>query len=125
MHVAAYVLAGHLAMEGDLEGAAKEFDLFSSLTGTDPSAFRAYLAARADPARRPEAVAAFQGSGFYGPVQGADLLADLGESDAVLNLLEQAARSRSPYLPWMNAMPQLEGLRSNSRFQSILAWVGF
>ncbi len=45
MHPAAYVLAGYLAMEGDLEGAAEEFDRFSSLTGTNPAVFRNYLAA--------------------------------------------------------------------------------
>ncbi len=70
-------------------------------------------------------VASFQDAGFYGPVQGAELLAYLGETDASLSLLEQAAQARSPYLPWVNAMPEFDGLRSDSRFQSILAWVGF
>ncbi|MFH1765822.1 MAG: hypothetical protein ABIF09_16660 [Gemmatimonadota bacterium] len=125
MHPAAYILAGHLAMEGDLEGAAEEFDRFSSLTGTNPSVFRAYLAALADSTNRADAVAAFQDAGFFGPIQGAELLAYLGETDASLSLLEQAAQARSPYLPWVNALPEFEGLRSNSRFQSILAWVGF
>ncbi|MCJ7626786.1 MAG: hypothetical protein MUO50_00215 [Longimicrobiales bacterium] len=125
MHPAAYLLAGHLAMEGDLEGAAEEFDRFSSLTGTNPSVFRDYLAALAGSTNRADVVASFQDAGFYGPVQGAELLAYLGETDASLSLLERAVQARSPYLPWVNAMPEFEGLRSDSRFQSILAWVGF
>jgi len=124
MYPAAYVLAGYLAFEGDFQGAAEEFDRFSSLTGTDPSPFRTYLAALADPSERPEAVAAFQESGFFGPVQGAELLAHLGETDAALALLERSARARSPYLPWVNAMPQFQGIRSDLRFQGVLAWVG-
>ena len=124
MRSAAYFLAGHLAMEGDYEGAAEEFDRFSSLTGVDASVFRSYLAALADPSKRPEAVAAFQEAGFYGPIQGAELLAHLGETDAALSLLEGSAQSRSPFLPWVNAMPQFEGIRSDPRFQGVLAWVG-
>ena len=94
------------------------------MTGTDASAFRTYLDALSDPSKRPETVAAFQESGFYGPVQGAELLAHLGETDAALALLERSARSRSPYLPWVNAMPQFQGIRSDPRFQGVLAWVG-
>jgi TolB-like protein len=125
MHPASYVLAGELAMEGDLEGAAEEFDRFSSLTGVDPSPFRAYLAALSDPSKKPEAVAALQGEAFYGSIQGAELLAQLGEYDAALTVLERAAQARSPYLPWVNAMPQFTELRSDPRFQGVLAWVGF
>jgi tetratricopeptide (TPR) repeat protein len=124
MHPAAYVLAGHLAFEGDFQGAAEEFDRFSSMTGSDPSPFRSYLAALADPSERPEAVAAFQESAFYGPAQGAELLAHLGETDAALALLERLARARSPNLPWVNAMPQFQRIRSDPRFQGVLAWVG-
>jgi TolB-like protein/tetratricopeptide (TPR) repeat protein len=124
MHPAAYVLAGHLAFEGDFQGAAEEFDRFSSMTGSDPSPFRSYLAALADPSERPEAVAAFQESAFYGPAQGAELLAHLGETDAALALLERLARARSPDLPWVNAMPQFQRIRSDPRFQGVLAWVG-
>jgi TolB-like protein len=125
MHPAAYVLAGSLAREGDLGAARRAFDQFSSLTGTDPAVFQGYLAALSDPARAGDAVAAFQDAGFYGPVQGAELLAHLGENDAALDLLERAARDRSPYLPWVNAMPGFDGLRADPRFQGVLAWVGF
>lgn len=124
MHSAAYFLASHLAMEGDYEGAAEEFDRYSSLTGADASVSRSYLAALADPSKRPEAVAAFHEAGFYGPIQGAELLAHLGETDAALSLLEGSAQSRSPFLPWVNALPQFEGIRSDLRFQGVLAWVG-
>jgi TolB-like protein len=125
MYPASYVLAGVLAMEGDLEGAAEEFDRFSSLTGADPSPFRAYLAALSDPSKTPEAVVALQREAFFGPVQGAELLSHLGEYDAALTLLERGAQARSPYLPWVNAMPQYERLRTDPRFQGVLAWIGF
>jgi TolB-like protein/tetratricopeptide (TPR) repeat protein len=125
MHSAAYILAGYLAMEGDLKGSAEEFDRFSQLTGTDPAFFRTYLAALRDPSKSGETVAALQGAGFYGSVQGAQLLAHLGEVDAALTLLERAVGARSPYLPWVNALPQFEGFRSNPRFHGILVWVGF
>ncbi len=123
IHPAAYVLGGLLAMQGDLEGAGRAFARFSSLTGTDGSVFRAYLAAVGDPSRRPEAVAMLRSPSFFGPVQGAELLAHLGEHEASLALLEAAVQARSPYLPWVNAMPQYDGIRQNPRFQSILAWI--
>jgi adenylate cyclase len=125
MHPVAYVLGVHLAQIGDLEGARAAFDRFAALTGGDPSVYRAYLAAVSDPAKRPQALVALQKPGFFGPVQGAELLAQLGEYDASLALLERSVQSRSPYLPWANAMPQFDGMRSDTRFQSILAWVRF
>ena len=124
VHSAAYILAGSLAMEGDLEGAAEEFERFSSLTGTDPAGFQSYLAALRDPSKSRDAVVALQGPGFYGSVQGAQLLAHLGEVDAAFTLLERAVGAKSPYLPWVNALPQFEGLRSDPRFHGILAWLG-
>ena len=123
MHPAAYVLAGSLAFGGDLDGAREMFDRFSALTGTDPSVYRAYLAALSDPARRPEAVAALKGSSFFGSVQGAELLAHLGETEEALSALERSVQARSPYLPWINTMPQFESIRSDPRFQAILAWI--
>jgi TolB-like protein/tetratricopeptide (TPR) repeat protein len=125
MHPVAYVLGGLLAMEGDVEGAGEAFDRFAALTGSDRSVHRAYLAAVTDPSKRPQALAALQQPGFFGLLQGAELLAHLGENDAALALLERAVQERSPYLPWINALPQYDGIRSDPRFQSILAWVTF
>ena len=109
--------------EGDYEGAAAMFDRFAQITGTDPTAFHTYLAALRDPSQRPAAVEALQARGFYGAMQGSELLAHLGETDAALAALERAARERSPYLPWVNALPQFDTLRSDPRFQTILAWM--
>jgi TolB-like protein/tetratricopeptide (TPR) repeat protein len=125
MHPVAYLLGEHLAMTGDMDGAGAAFDRFADLTDGDPSIYRAYLAALSDPSQRPQAIAALQGPAFFGPVQRASLLAHLGEYDASLTLLEEAVQSRSPYLPWANAMPEFEGIRSDTRFQSILAWIRF
>jgi tetratricopeptide (TPR) repeat protein len=125
MHPVAYLLGEHLAMTGDMEEAGAAFDRFAELTDGDSSVYRAYLAAVSDPSRRPQALTALQEPAFFGPVQRAALLAHLGDYDASLALLEEAVQSRSPYLPWVNAMPEFQGMRSDTRFQSILAWVRF
>ncbi|MGD8362867.1 MAG: tetratricopeptide repeat protein [Gemmatimonadota bacterium] len=125
MHPVAYLLGEHLAMTGNVDEAGAAFDRFAELTGADPSVYRAYLAAVSDPSQRSQALTALQEPAFFGPVQRAALLAHLGDYDASLTLLEEAVRSRSPYLPWANAMPEFQGMRSDSRFQSILAWVRF
>ncbi|UCC84255.1 MAG: tetratricopeptide repeat protein [Gemmatimonadota bacterium] len=124
MYTAAYLLAIFCAMEGDYNGAAEMFERFAQLTDSDPAAFHAYLAALSDPSQRPAAVEALQNIGFYGAMQGSELLAHLGETDAALAALERAVRERSPYLPWANALPQFDTLRSNPRFQAIIAWMG-
>ena len=125
MHPAAFLLGTLLALEGDLEGAAEEFDRFSTLTGGDPGPFRAYLSALSDPATTPQAVSALEGATFFGPTQSAALLAHLGQTEAALTELEEAARARSPYFLWANALPHFSGLRMDPRFQGILAWAGF
>ncbi len=56
-------------------------------------------------------------------MHGSELLAHLGEADAALAALEEAVQERSPYLPWVNALPQFDPLRSDPRFQAILAWM--
>jgi hypothetical protein len=56
-------------------------------------------------------------------MHGSELLAHLGATDAALAALERAAQQRSPYLPWVNALPQFDTLRSDPRFQAILAWM--
>lgn len=125
MHPAAFLLGTLLALEGDLEGAAGEFDRFATLTGDDPGPFRAYLAALSDPGKIPDAVSALGEATFFGPTESAALLAHLGETEAALTQLEEAARSRSPYFLWANALPQFSGMRMDPRFQGILAWAGF
>ncbi|MGD2217187.1 MAG: tetratricopeptide repeat protein, partial [Gemmatimonadales bacterium] len=122
-YTAAYLLASFCAMEGDYEGAAALFELFAELTNSDPTVFHTYLAALRDPSQRPAAVEALQALGFYGEIHGSELLAHLGATDAALAALERAAQERSPYLPWVNALPQFEKMRSDPRFQAILAWM--
>ncbi len=125
MHPAAFLLATLLALDGDLEGASTEFDRFSSLTGGDAAPFHAYLSAVADPKEAQDAVSALQGGSFFGPTEEAALLAHLGETEAALARLEEAARSRSPYFLWANALPHFSELRSDPRFQGVLAWAGY
>jgi serine/threonine-protein kinase len=123
LYTAAYLLGGFYALEGDYEAAAAMFERFAQLTGTDPTVFHTYLAALRDPNQRPAAVAALQPLDFFGAMHGSELLAHLGATDAALAALERAARDRSPYLPWVNALPQFDTLRSDPRFQAILAWM--
>jgi hypothetical protein len=124
MHPAAFLLGTLLALEGDLDGASAEFHRFSTLTGGDPDPFRAYLSALSNPGENAQAVAALEGASFFGPTEAAALLAHLGETDAALAKLEEAARSRSPYFLWANALPHFSDLRKDPRFQGILAWAG-
>jgi tetratricopeptide (TPR) repeat protein len=125
LHSAAFLLGALLALEGDVDGAASEFQRFSELTGSDPVPFEAYLSALADPALVPIAVSGLQDASFFGPTQGAALLAHLGETEASMALLETAAQTRSSYLIWANALPHFDGMRELPGFRSILAWVGF
>jgi hypothetical protein len=99
------------------------FEYFAQLTGTDPAIFHDYLAALRDPSQRPAAVEALQALDYFGAMHGSELLAHLGATDAALAALERAAQQRSPYLPWVNALPQFDTLRSDPRFQAILAWM--
>jgi serine/threonine-protein kinase len=123
LYTAAYLLGGFYALEGDYEAAAAMFEYFAQLTGTDPAIFHDYLAALRDPSQRPAAVEALQALDYFGAMHGSELLAHLGATDAALAALERAAQQRSPYLPWVNALPQFDTLRSDPRFQAILAWM--
>jgi TolB-like protein/Tfp pilus assembly protein PilF len=123
MHEAVYILASYCALEGDYEGAAAMFERFARITDSDPAIFHTFLAALRDPSQRPAAVEALQSLDFYGAMFGSDLMTQLGAVDAALAALEQAARDRSPYLPWVNALPQYDMLRSDTRFRAILAWM--
>lgn len=122
---AAFALGSELAMQGRWADAAEAFARFSKLTGGDASVYNAYLAALSNPSRREGAVQALTHSKACGPMRAAALLAHLGETDAALAALERAVRDRSPDLPWVNALPQYEALRSDPRTQSILAWIRF
>jgi len=44
----------------------------------------------------------------------------LGDSDKVINLLDQAYSDHNPLLVWLKVMPEFDGLRLDPRFQDIL-----
>jgi tetratricopeptide (TPR) repeat protein len=118
-------LAKSYVLVGDYAAAAPLFDRLAELTGTDPKAYRAYLAALSDPAEMSAAVAALRSTDVFGDVGNADFLADLGQFDEALALLEQAYEARHPYVPWINALPHYERLRSDPRFQDLLRRMNF
>jgi len=116
-------LAFAYVLNGDYTAAARQFDRFAELTGTDPQAYRAYLAALEDPAEIPAAVTALQAPGLLVPALtggGAVFLAHLGQADEALVALEQLYEERDPRLPMINGHPLYEGLRSDARFQDLM-----
>ncbi len=119
------MLAAAYVLKGDYAAAAPVYDRVAELTGTDPEAYRAYLAALSDPAKMPEAVKALQVPNVVGTAGRALYLAHLGQIDETLAALEEAYETREPYLPWVNSEPRFEGLRSDPRFQDLLRRMNF
>jgi TolB-like protein len=121
-------LAFAYVLKGDYAAAASQFDRFAELTGTDPVAYRAYLAALSDPAEMPAAVRALQATSLFVPglnAGGSAFLAHLGQFDEALAVLERAYETREPRLPWVNGHPLYAGLRSDPRFQDLLRRMNF
>ncbi len=119
------VLAFTYIAKGDYESAAASFDRLAAVHGSDPEVYRAYLTAVADSTRVPAAVEALRTSRVYGLIAETEYLASLGQLEETLAALEQAYEERQPYLPWVNAAPQYEEMRSDPRFQSFLRKIGF
>ncbi|UCC83219.1 MAG: hypothetical protein JSW46_20080 [Gemmatimonadota bacterium] len=115
-------------LKGDYAAAGPQLDRFAQVTGTDPEAYRAYLAALSDPREIPAAVRALQSPDlvFAGLTAGGSaFLAQLGQVDETLGLLEQAYEARDPRLPWLNGHPMFESLWSDPRFQDLLRRLNF
>jgi tetratricopeptide (TPR) repeat protein len=53
------------------------------------------------------------------------IYAGLGDLDRAFDLLEQACKERSGFLPFINVEPAVDCLRDDSRFQNLLRRVGF
>jgi len=120
-----YDLANVHVLRGDYANAAPLFDRLAELTGSDPEAYRAYLAALSDPAKIPAAVTALQAPNVFSTTAPSEYLAHLGRYDEALAALEQEYEARKPRLPWVNGHPMYEGLRSDPRFQDLLRRMNF
>jgi len=48
----------------------------------------------------------------------------LGEKEQALAALERGAEQRDPWMPWLKAHPEWDGLRAEPRFQTVLRKVG-
>ena len=115
-------------LNGEPAAAAPLFQRFAELTGSDPEAFRAYLAALSDPAKIPAAVTALQAPGLSVPALiagGSGFLAHLGQFDEAMAVLEQYYEARGPLRPWVNTHPLFEEMRSDPRFQDLLRRMNF
>ena len=51
--------------------------------------------------------------------------ARLGEADLAMEWLDRAYRLRDPFIPFLNATPMFDPLRSDPRFQDLLRRIGF
>ena len=120
-----YDLAMAYVLRGDYANAAPLFDRLAELTGSDPEAYRAYLAALSDPAKIPAAVTALQAPNIFSTTAPSEYLAHLGRYEEALAALEQEYEARKPRLPWINVHPMYEGLRSDPRFQDLLRRMNF
>jgi tetratricopeptide (TPR) repeat protein len=52
------------------------------------------------------------------------MLVHLGENDAALKLLREQVELRTVWVAWMNVDPELDGLRSDARFQELIRATG-
>jgi hypothetical protein len=59
------------------------------------------------------------------PLRKGHILAGLGRVDEDFELFEEAYRIRSPQLVLWNGFPQLDYLRSDPRFHSLMRRIGF
>jgi TolB-like protein len=119
-----YLLAFHHVRNGDYGRAAAAFDRTAELRGSDPEVYRAYLAALSDSTRVQTAVDALTSSPVFGTIGAAEYLANLNRVDEALAALEIAYEAGNPYLPWANAMPEFDAMRSDPRMVAFLAKLG-
>ena len=61
---------------------------------------------------------------YTSPFLTAIIYMGLGEKDQALEQLEKAYEDRSDYLPFLNAEPAFDSLRSDPRFQDLLRRMG-
>lgn len=62
---------------------------------------------------------------YVSPYTQALIYAGLGENDLAFESLERAYEDRNDFMVWLKVDPELDGLRSDSRFTDLLRRVGF
>jgi tetratricopeptide (TPR) repeat protein len=115
---ACWGLADVYAAMGDLEEAGTWYERAATLVGGDLEIAPVFLAALSDPGKVPEAIGVLKAS--EDNHRAMQYLALLGETDEALAALERAFEEQAPYLPWINALPFYDGIKSHPRFQALL-----
>jgi serine/threonine-protein kinase len=113
-------LAFSHVLKSDYAAAEPLFGRLAELTGSDPEAYRAYLAALSDTAKIPAAVTALRAPNIFSTISPADYLVHLGRFDEAQALLEQEYEARNPRLPYINAHSMYEDFRPDPGFQDLL-----
>jgi TolB-like protein len=108
---------------GDYPASATWYEQYAELGGVDPETFRAFLAGLSDPSRKAEAISVVRASSDH--VDAARFLAALGDPDGAIGALESAFEEHKPFLPWINSMPDFDGMKGDPRFQELLRRFGF
>jgi hypothetical protein len=108
---------------GDYEEAASWYRRYAVLPGFDLQAALAFLDALEDPVNRPRAVRQSRASEDY--YNASRYLAVLGDADGAITALEHAFDEHARYLPWVNCMPDYDGMGGDPRFRDLMRRMGF
>ena len=120
-------LGASYAAEGKYEQAVAASQKASTLSNNDPARLvglgRAYALAgrKADALRVIGQLRQISSRMYVPPYFFATIHADLGQRDEAFRWLDKAFEERDTYLPWLKADSAIDSLRSDSRFQPLLA----
>jgi len=123
-NLARYFLAMAFVHEGDLTRADSVFQSLARRTGGEATPYRLYVEALRDSEKIDAAVSALASYEVFRFIEISGYLANLGQVEETIEVLEQAYRERQPYLPMTNGLSPYEGLRSDPRFLEFLEKMG-
>lgn len=129
--LARFCFSWALRRAGMYEEAIAEAKKAVELTGESPFILAGLAAAHAEAGRSDEArrllgeLHALAAGRYVSPYHLALVHCHLGERDEALDLLEQAFAIGDPWIVWLGVEPQLDPLRSDSRFAALLRQIKY